>query len=103
MSSDYINYDDGYAQADDSRETSIVFTNDDMGIEIDEIDTDEFLELFCKAGKSLDIEGRLYDSDDEEYAFVSSKGDSYYLNSKNVTRFNDELDERAYEEEKEED
>ena len=103
MSSDYLSYDDGYASADDDAETSLVFTNDDMGIEIDEIDTDELLELFCKAGKNLDIEGRLYDIDDEEYSFVSAKGDSYYLNSQHVTRFNDELDERAYEEEKEED
>ena len=102
MSSEYINYDDGYQAADDDAESSIVFTNDDMGIEIDEIDTDEFLELFCRAGKNLDIDGRLYDCDDEEYSFVSALGDSYYLNSKNVTRFNDELDERAYEEESEE-
>lgn len=103
ISSDYINYDDGYHAADDGAESSIVFTNDDLGIEIDEIDTDEFLELFCRAGKNLDIDGRLYDIDDEEYAFVSSKGDSYYLNAQNITRFNDELDEKAYEEESEED
>jgi hypothetical protein len=74
-----------------------------MGIEIDELDTDEFLELFCRAGKNLDIDGRLYDADDEEYAFVSEMGDSYYLNAKNATRFNDELDEKAYEEDREED
>lgn len=103
IDSDYINYDDGYLSAEDDAEVSAVFTNDDMGIEIDELDTDEFLELFCKAGKNLDIDGRLYDSDDEEYSFVSSLGDSYFLNSKNVTRFNDELDEKAYEEESEED
>ena len=103
MSSDYINYDDGYQAADDNTESSIVFTNDDMGIEIDELDTDEFLELFCRAGKNLDIDGRLYDADDEEYAFVSEMGDSYYLNAKNATRFNDELDEKAYEEDREED
>ena len=103
MESDYINYDDGYSAADDDAETSLVFTNDDMGIEIEEIDTDEFLELFCKAGKNLDIDGRLYDADDEEYSFVSSRGDSYYLNAKNITRFNDELDEKAEEEEREED
>ncbi len=103
MTSDYINYDDGYETAGDSEESSIIFTNDDLGIEIDEFDTDEFLELICKAGKALEIEGRLYDIDDEEYSFVSTKGDSYYLNAAHVTRFNDELDEHAYEEEKNED
>ena len=36
FSSDYISYDDEYADAGDGDETSIVFTNDDLGIEIDE-------------------------------------------------------------------
>lgn len=100
---DYINYDDEYEGALPNQETSIVFSNDDYGIEIDEFDTDEFLEAFCKAARLLDVEGRLYDIDDEEYEFVSEKGDPYYLNSKRTKKFNDELDERAYEEDMYED
>jgi hypothetical protein len=98
VSSDYINYDDTFEGASPEQETSIIFSNDDLGIEIDEFDTDEFLEVFCKAARKLDVEGRLYDIDDEEYEFVSEAGDSYYLNAKRTKRFNDELDEKAYEE-----
>ena len=103
ITSDYINYDDEYATATDDKETTVIFSNDDYGIEIDEFDTDEFLEIFCKAAKALDVEGRLFDIDDEEYEFVSAKGDSYYVNAKRTARFNDELDEKAYEEDMYED
>ena len=98
VASDYIHYDDEYEDADSDKETSIIFSNDDYGIEIDEFDTDEFLEVFCKAAKALDVKGSLFDVDEEEYEFVSAKGDSYYVNAKRSTRFNDELDEKAYEE-----
>lgn len=98
VTSDYINYDDEFEGALPEQETSIIFSNDDMGIEIDEFDTDEFLEVFCKAARRLDVEGRLFDIDDEEYEFVSEAGDSYYLNAKRTQKFNDELDEKAYEE-----
>ena len=98
VSSEYIHYDDEFDAADSDKETSFIFSNDDYGIEIDEFDTDEFLEVFCKAAKALDVEGRLFDVDDEEYSFISSKGDSYYVNAKKSTKFNDELDEKAYEE-----
>ena len=98
VTSDYINYDDEFEGALPEQETSIIFSNDDMGIEIDEFDTDEFLEVFCKAARRLDVEGRLFDIDDEEYEFVSEVGDSYYLNAKRTKKFNDELDEKAYEE-----
>lgn len=98
FTSDYISYDDEYEGAEPEQETSITISNDDYGIEIDEFDTDEFLEVFCKAAKTLDVEGRLFDIDDEEYEFTSAKGDSYYLNAKRTIRFNDELDEKAYEE-----
>lgn len=98
VTSDYINYDDEFEGALPEQETSIIFSNDDMGIEIDEFDTDEFLEVFCKAARRLDVEGRLFDIDDEEYEFVSEAGDSYYLNAKRTKKFNDELDEKAYEE-----
>ena len=103
VSSEYIHYDDEFGAADNDKETSVIFSNDDYGIEIDEFDTDEFLEIFCKAAKSLEVEGRLFDVDDEEYEFVSAKGDSYYVNAKRSTKFNDELDEKAYEEDMYED
>ena len=102
ISSDNIDLDDDYFAASDESEASIVFINDDLGIEIDELDTDEFLDVFCKAARKLDVRGRLYDVDDEEYSFVSAKGDSYYVNAKNINRFNDELDEQAEKEEAEE-
>ncbi len=95
---EYINYDDEFESTSPDKETSVIFSNDDCGVEIDELDTDEFLEVFCKAAKALDVSGRLFDIDDEEYAFVSVPGDSYYLNAKKTKRFNDELDEEAYKE-----
>ena len=98
VSSDYIHYDDEFDAADPEKETSFIFSNDDYGVEIDEFDTDEFLEVFCKAARKLDVEGRIFDIDDEEYEFVSEAGDSYYLNAKRTKKFNDELDEKAYEE-----
>ena len=98
ITSDYINYEDNYENAEPDTETSIIFSNDDYGIEIDEFDTDEFLEVFCKAAKAIRVQGVLYDIDEEEYEFVSAQGDSYYVNAKRSLRFNDELDEEAYEE-----
>ena len=89
---DYISYDDEFDETAPEGKTSIVLTNDDMGIEIDEFDTDEFLEVLCRAAKSLDVHGHLYDIDDEEYRFVSEPGDSYYLNAKNIF-FDDEEEE----------
>ena len=103
ISSDNIDLDDDYLAASDEGEASFTFINDDLGIEIDELDTDEFLDVFCKAARKLDVRGRLYDVDDEEYAFVSARGDSYYINAKNINRFNDELDEQAQKEEADED
>ncbi len=103
VSSDHIIYDDGYAAAGLDNETEIIFTTDDYGIEIDELDADEFLEEFCKAAKKLDVYGCIYDTDEDEFRFSSAKGDSYYINSKKAMVFNDELDEVARGEEAEED
>lgn len=103
FNSDYIIFDDGYEKAEDSAETEIIFTNDDYAVEIEEFDTDEFLEIFCKAAKNLDLYGTLCDADDGEFHFTSESGDSYYINSRKAVRFNDELDEVAYDEEKEQD
>ena len=99
---DYIDLGDEYADAQDTDTVTMTFTNDDMGIEIDEFDTDEFLDVFCRAARRLDVRGVLYDPDDEEYSFVSNAGDSYYLNAKKYNLFNDELDEEARKEEADE-
>ena len=81
FSIDYVNYDDNYDTASDSAEVSVVIANDDYGIEIDEFDTDEFLEILCKAGRRIFLKGQLFDADNEEYAFVSEIGNSYYTNA----------------------
>ena len=92
FSTDYISYDDEYSTADNNAEVSIIISNDDYGIEIDEFHTDEFLEILCKAGKRLFIKGQLYDADNEEYSFVSEAGDSYYTNALLVKNFNEDED-----------
>ncbi len=92
FSSDYINYDDDYVSADDSQEATVIISTDDYGIEIEELNTDEFLEMICKAGKNLYLKGQVYDIGDEEYSFVSEAGDSYYVNALNVEKFNEDED-----------
>lgn len=87
---EYFDYDDEYATAEPNRKVSVIFSNDDYGIEIDEFDTDEFLEVFCKAAKAIHVKGVLYDIDDEEYEFISTEGDSYYVNAKRTKTFNDD-------------
>lgn len=88
FSSEYINYDDGFNDVSDSEKTSVVLSTDDYGIEIDELDTDEFLEIFCRAAKNILVVGQLYDIDDEEFNFVSEAGEDYYVNSRDVKHFN---------------
>ena len=92
FSHEYISYDDDYATADNSAEVSVVISNDDYGIEIDEFHTDEFLEVLCKAGKRIYLKGQLFDADNEEYSFVSETGDSYYTNALLVKNFNEDED-----------
>lgn len=92
MDPSYIDYRDDFDEQADGDMSSITIVNDDIGIEIDEFDTNEFLDVFCMAGRALDISGRLYDIDDEEYAFISSAGDSYYLNAKRAGKFNEDMD-----------
>lgn len=90
FSTEYISYDDDFDSKDSSAETSITLSNDDYGIEVEEFDTDEFLEVFCRAAKNLYVEGHLYDIDDEEYRFKSEAGDSYYTNANSIRRFNED-------------
>lgn len=101
--SSYIDYNDEFDTVADTDNSSIILSNDDCGIEIDEFDSDEFLDVFCRAAKNLDVQGRLFDIDDEEYSFISALGDSYYVNAKKIRHFNDELDEQANKEELDED
>ena len=92
FSSDYINYDDEYATAEANDEVSVIISNDDYGIEIDEFHTDEFLEVVCKAGKRLYLKGQLFDVDNDEYSFVSEAGNSYYTNALLINDFNEDED-----------
>ena len=102
FSSDYINYDDDYATADANTEVTVIISNDDYGIEIDEFYTDEFLEVICKAGKRLYLKGQLFDADNEEYSFVSEVGNSYYTNALLVKNFNEDEDKPIEEDDEEE-
>lgn len=98
VSSDFISYDDNFSDADDSDECEIVFANDDFGIEVSKFDTDDFLDVFCKETKALDVAGHIYDINDDEYTFSCPKGTVDYSNSRNGRKFNDELDELASDE-----
>lgn len=102
FSPDYISYDDRFKDAEPTEESYIIFTNDDYGIEIDEFDTDEFLEVICRAAKALDVEGQIYDADDDEYRFRSDAGNSYYVNARFVAKFNEDEDREEEEAEEEE-
>ena len=99
---DMLTYSDNFDDDISTETVSVTLSNDDYGIEIDRLEVDEFLEVICRAAENLDVRGRVYDVDEEEYSFISSKGDSYYVNAKKI-RHNDELDERAREEDLEED
>ncbi len=96
MESGYIDYRDGYEEQEDSEVTGFTFSNDDDGIGIDEFDTDEFLDVFCMAARALDVSGRLFDIDDEEYAFISHAGDSYYLNARRMNKFNEDVESATF-------
>ncbi len=96
---DFINYSDEYAAAGDDESVEMYFINDDFGIEADEFDTDDFLDVFCKAARDLEVVGHLYDINDEEFNFTSEAGSADYADSSRVARFNDELDDAAFAEE----
>ena len=94
ISEEYLIYDDNHESASESEKLTLVFTNDEYGIELDRLDTEEFLEILCNGAEKLYVSGTLYDVDDEEYRFTSDEGSSDFINAKH-TRFNDELDEVA--------
>ena len=91
FSAEYISYDDDY-NTGDGKELTVILSNEDCGVEIEEFNTDEFLDVFCRAARALDVRGQLYDIDDEEYSFISEAGDSYYVNAKNIKSFNEDDD-----------
>ena len=93
--SDFFSYDDDYASADDADTSEMIFSNDDFGIEIDKLDVEDFLDVFCKETANLDVSGHVYDINDDEYSFVSAKGRTDYSNALGSDRFKDELDELA--------
>ena len=99
---DYICYDDDFATADENTPCEMTFTNDDFGIEIDEFCPEEFLDEFCKAARALEVQGHMYDIDDEEFHFVSEAGESYFINIREAHAFNDELDAQASAEQQDE-
>ena len=49
ITSDHIFYDDDYHDAGPNSECHVVISNDEYGIEMDELDTDELLDEICKA------------------------------------------------------
>ena len=100
---EYIIQNDAAEAETGAEKATLVFSTDDYGIEIDEFDTQEFLDTICRAAKNLYVSGSIYDIDEDEYQFVSEEGDSYYVNARNKITFNDELDAVAREEEAEED
>lgn len=93
ITEDHIFYDDNFETAGPYDNSRITISNDDYGIELDELDPDEFLEAFCRAGKNLYIKGTIFDIDDEEYQFVSEEGDNYYINSRSIHYHDDDEDE----------
>lgn len=101
----YISYDDAYFDAGDEEETWLTLSNDDYGIEIDEIDADELLEVICRVAKAVHVSGSLYDINDEEYDFVSKAGASYHVDKRKEALFNEDEDfeSEADDEEDEED
>jgi hypothetical protein len=100
FSPEYINIDESFYDEDPTFSLTISISNEDWGIEIDKLYTDEFLELICKAGRRIHLNGTLSDSDGNEYAFVSKENDSYYTNARLIheTEDEDEDEDEEYEE-----
>lgn len=103
VNEEYLVFDDFYETSGDNDTVTLIFTNDEYGIERDRFDPEEFLDVFCKGAEKLYVSGCIYDIDDEEYRFISHEGDSSFTNVKRITKFNDELDEEAEREEREAD
>lgn len=98
ITDDYITYSDNFDYAASEEEVFVTLANDDIGIEIDSFNPELLLDVLCVAGKKLSMHGNIFDIDDEEYYFISHKGDASYVNTETL-EFADELDEEARREE----
>ena len=98
ISEDMITYSDNFDDNMPGEPVSATVSNDDYGIEIDEVNPESFLRVLCRGGIDLFIHGHLYDIDDEDFVFVSHEGDASFTNVDDM-EFNDELDLEAYKEE----
>lgn len=98
FTSDYITYSDNYNSAGTFDKVFVTLANDDYGIEIENLNPEDLLDVLCSGGRNLFIQGHIFDVDDEEYRFVSHIGSASFVNSENI-EFNDELDEEARREE----
>ena len=95
VSPDFVSYGDDFATAEDTAEVELYFSNDDLGIELAKLETDDFLDVLCKESATIDLKGHLYDINDDEYCFVCPRGSASYSDAMGGTKFNDELDEIA--------
>lgn len=97
-----IIYGDNYALSPNDAVTDITILDED-GVELEELCVEDFLEVFCAAAKKLDVYGFVYDEDEREFNFISEAGNDYFENSRDFSKFNDELDDLRDEEELDED
>lgn len=91
FNADQIEYDDDFYGKNDDADTSISFSNVDIGIEIDELSVYDLLDELCRIGKRLELRGEIYDADDDEYRFISHRGESYYINADKAKLFEEDL------------
>jgi hypothetical protein len=104
---DYFEFDEEMITYSDNYEdvlaeiVSVTLSNDDYGVEIDELNPERLIALICHGGAPLYIHGHVFDIDDEDYGFISHEGDASFTNVEDI-EFNDELDMEAYKEELEE-
>ena len=103
FSDEYISHGDEFSSSGDDGEVEMTISSDDVGIEVSELDTAEFLDTLCRSAKRLELEGTLYDIEDSEFSFRSAKGEDFYVDARRAQKFNDELDEAARDEESLED
>ena len=87
ITSDYIIYSDNFNSASDFEKVSITIANDDIGISVDSLNPEDFLDLLCSASKNVFVHGNIFDIDDEEYRFVSHIGDTSYINTEDMEFF----------------
>ena len=98
LNDDMLSYDDGFDELGDSSTSHLFMCVDDYGIEIDELDVEELLSVIAEEAVALDYSGRFYDAEENEFCFMSDAGERDFVNMRNSSLFNDELDDAANEE-----